>query len=70
MEILRILNQIASLNLAPILGEDRVLLPEPLGDFLFFTGVMGLVIIQNLHSRQDEWQFYEGDEINVDCPDC
>ena len=57
MEILRILNQITSLSLAPIPAGDLVSLPEPLGDFLFFAGVMGLVIIQNLHARQDESQF-------------
>jgi hypothetical protein len=56
IEILEILNQIASLILIPIPGRDLVLLPEPLGDFMFFAGVMGLVIIQNLRTRQDELQ--------------
>ena len=55
-EILEILNQIASPILIPIPGGDLVLLPEPPGDFVFFVGVMGLVVIQNLRTRQDELQ--------------
>jgi len=55
-EILGILNQIASPILIPIPGGDLLLLPEPLGDFVFFAGVMGLVIIQNLRTRRDELQ--------------
>jgi len=51
---LGILNRIASL--IPIPGGDLVLLPKPLEDFVFFAGVMGLVIIQNLRARKDELQ--------------
>jgi hypothetical protein len=43
---------LADLSLAPIPGGDLVLLPEASGDLLFFSGVMGMVIVQSLRAQR------------------
>lgn len=56
IEISGVLNPIASLSPTPIPTGGLVLLPELLGNFLFFAKFMGLLIIQNPRTRQDELQ--------------